>query len=43
MTTSPCRGLLGILFGHLLVKAKGGYVYTSNYCYRCGMPRGGWA
>jgi hypothetical protein len=40
--SSRCKGLLGVLFGHKFIKDMGGYVWPSGYCYRCGMPQGGW-
>lgn len=38
-----CVGIVGRLFGHKFVKTVGWeYVYRSDYCWRCGMPMGGW-
>ena len=38
--TPKCRGILGRLFGHKFLKQSGGYVYSSNRCYRCGFVAG---
>lgn len=35
-----CAGLMGWLFGHQFLKNKGGYTYSSDYCYRCGKSKG---
>ena len=36
-----CIGIMGAMFGHKFIKLAGGYSFSSNYCYRCGMPKGG--
>lgn len=28
------------IFGHKFIKTKGGYVYSCDYCYRCGKGKG---
>lgn len=33
-----CQGFLGEVFGHKFTYA----MTESQYCYRCGMPKGGW-
>lgn len=39
---SRCIGL-GWLKGHkFTMLSNGEYRYWSDYCYRCGMPKGGW-
>jgi hypothetical protein len=40
-TRAPkCRGLLGWIFGHKFMKQVGGYIYSSDHCYWCGVPKG---
>jgi len=41
MTQPTCIGITGRLFGHKFIKSAGGYLYTSNACYRCGFIPGG--
>lgn len=40
-----CIGWLGKIFGHKFHRAPllDEHSYSSNYCYRCGMPKGGWS
>jgi hypothetical protein len=39
---AKCIGILGKLFGHQFHKGWFPMTWTSNYCYRCGMPKSGW-
>lgn len=39
---NTCLGVWGRLFGHKFVKTTIYSEYESGYCFRCGMPRGGW-
>lgn len=38
MAKSKCQGIFGIVFGHKFWNLN----YYTNYCERCGMPKGGW-
>lgn len=38
-----CQGMLGLAFGHKFKYRLAEWVYSSNYCTRCGMPKGGWS
>lgn len=47
MTTTPptkCIGFWGKIKGHRFrfMHFLGEYSYGSDYCFRCGMPKGGW-
>ncbi len=37
-----CLGLLGWLLGHKFRWSDPHRTYVSDFCLRCGMPRGGW-
>lgn len=38
---TACKGgIMGWIFGHKFIKSQGGWVYRSNYCYRCAQPKG---
>lgn len=39
---SKCQGLTGLIFGHKFKYTLADTVFSSNYCSRCGMPKGGW-
>lgn len=34
---SKCIGVFGKLFGHKFKKTVGDYVYSTDYCTRCGL------
>jgi hypothetical protein len=41
---APCLGIKGWLFGHQFIKMMffAERYEFNDYCYRCGMPQGGW-
>jgi hypothetical protein len=40
MRGKRCLGVLGYLFGHRFAMYGGSVQF--DYCFRCGMPTGGW-